>query len=103
MQLRKPETLGVVHDHYGSVGNVYADFYNRSRNEQVYSPFLKVEHNLRFFVVLHFAVQKSDFNARQFLREFVEYVGNAHKRAFVVALDFRANAEYLSARFYGVF
>jgi len=50
MKLGKPETLGVFDDHYGGVGDIDADFYDGSGNQDLHFVFAEALHYFVFFV-----------------------------------------------------
>ena len=60
MQLGKAEPLGVLHDHYGGVGDVHSDLDHRRGHQEIDRMVGKSTHHLLASVSSHPAVDQSD-------------------------------------------
>ena len=65
MQLRKAETLGMLHDHYGCIGNVDAHFNHGGSDEHIDLSALESAHDDFFFVRVETSVQQAKAQSRQ--------------------------------------
>ena len=64
MELRKAEALGVFDHHHRCVGNIDANFYDRSRHKNMNAIFLECAHDLLFALASHPPVEQLNFKLR---------------------------------------
>src|SRR4029077_14578308 len=70
VELGEAETLGVLDDHYGGVGNVYADFDHGGGHQDLDFVFAKALHHVIFFYAGQAAVQQAQFQlGKNFFRQ----------------------------------